>query len=168
VQRCGTPRLTGLHAGVRFVRKRNCHQVRFKAPDALYHRLLREAAASGTSLSQVVRAAVVEAFAARDAIADVFTMAPSDGERRVRGPLPLLEFEQRLCERLTATDDASAAQSARLRRLEAMIDRLYFGLMLHVDEVPSHIHIARQASAEARHRAWAVAVAEQIEKSRER
>jgi len=150
------------------MRERHHHQIRFKAPEALYHRLLREAAASGTSLSEVVRGAVAEAFAGRDAIADVFTMAPSEGERPARGPLPLLEFEQRLCERLNAKDGASAAQAAQLRQLEAMIDRLYYGLMLHVDEVPAHIRVARQASAEARHRAWADAVTEQIEKSRER
>jgi hypothetical protein len=150
------------------MRERHRYQVRFKASEAIYHRLLRESAASGTSLSEVVRAAVIEAFAARDAIAEVLTMAPSDGERPARGPLPLLELEQRLCERLNAKDDASTAQAAQLRQIEAMIDRLYYGLMLHVDEVPAHIRVARQASAEARHRAWADAVAEQIEKSRKR
>ena len=147
------------------MRERHRYQVRFKAPQALYHRLLREAAASGTSLSEVVRAAVVEAFAARDAIASAFTMAPSEGERPVRGPLPLLEVEQRLCERLSAQDNASAAQSAQLRQLEAMLDRFYYGLMLHLAEVPSDARSARQASAEARTRAWAVAVAERVERS---
>ncbi len=147
------------------MRERQRYQVRFKTPAALYQRLLREAAASGTSLSEVVRAAVAEAFAARDAIADVFAMAPSDGERRARGPLALLEFEQRLCERFTASDDASTAQSDQLRRLEAMIDRLYYGVMLHVEEMPPHIRTARQPSAEARHRAWAAAVAERVERS---
>ena len=150
------------------MRERHRYQVRFKASEALYHRLLRESAASGNSLSEVVRAAIIEAFATRDAMADTLTIAPSDGEQPARGPLPLLEVEQRLRERLTAQSDESAAQSAQLRQLEAMIERLYYGLMLHLDEVPPHIRAARQASAELRHRAWVAAVAERLGKPEER
>jgi hypothetical protein len=146
------------------MRERHRYQVRFKVPEAVYHRLLRESAASGTSLSEVVRDAVVEALSARDALTEMFTVAPHDGEPPARGPLPLLEFEQRVGERFAAQQHELAENGARLRRLEEMIDRLYFGLMLHLDEVPAHLRAARASTAELRHRAWVAAVAERVEK----
>jgi hypothetical protein len=146
------------------MRERHHYQVRFKVSEAVYHRLVRESAASGTSLSEVVRDAVVEALGARDALTEMFSVAPRGGEPPARGPLPLLEFEQRLGERFAAQQHEIAANGARLRQLEEMIDRLYFGLMLHLDEVPAHLRAARASTAALRHRAWVAAVAERVEK----
>ena len=137
---------------------RRQRQVRFKASDALYDRLLREAAASGTTLSEIVREAVTEAFAARDATKDLLLpYAHADSPKR-RAPLPLLEVEERLREEIALSSHELASVAARVRRVEAMIDRLYLGLMLHLPEVPADARRPRSESAEMRHRAWLDAV----------
>ncbi len=41
-----------------------------------------------------------------------------------------------------------------LARIEAMIDRFYLGVMLHLDDVPEQLRPARLKRAAERHRAW--------------
>jgi len=134
---------------------RKHHELRTHVGDALYQRMLREAAASGERLSEIARAGLSEAFAARDVLANSLRAPRSIGGAMEVVPLPLLELEQRLADQLTVVD-------ARLVRVEAMIDRLYYGLMLHMAEVPIDARGARSASAGARHRAWVEAVDHQV------
>jgi len=137
---------------------RRQRQVRFKASDALYGRLLREAAASGTTLSEIVREAVTGAFAARDATKDLVLPDSRGDSKRRRASLPLLELEERLREEIALSNHELALVAAQVRRVEAMIDRLYLGLMLHLPEVPADARRPRSESAEVRHRAWLDAV----------
>jgi len=66
--------------------------------------------------------------------------------------------------RLAADLDRHLAEVGALgdavRRLEAMLDRQYVGLMLHLPEVPDGDAKARSTSALERHRAWKCAVRE--------
>ena len=128
--------------------------------EALYHRMLREAAATGERLSEIVRTALAEAFAARDATAEAVRFLPAGTDAPRRVPLPLLELEQRIAARIDDHADTLAGIDARIGRAEAMLDRLYFGLMLHLPEVPPELRATRSESASARHRAWLTAVDE--------
>lgn len=141
--------------------RRHRYQLRFKAPEAVYQRLLREAASSGSSLSEIVRDAVIESLAARDATADLLSSFPLPAANGRRLPLALLEFEQRLADRIDGQRAEMTALDARMRGVEAMIDRLYAGLMLHLPEVPADVRRTRSESASVRYRAWLAAVDEQ-------
>ncbi len=140
--------------------RRKQYEVRTHIAEALYQRMLREAAATGERLSEIVRTALAEAFAARDVTAEAVRFLPADTDAPRRVPLPLLELEARIAARIDDHTDTLASIDLRIARAEAMLDRLYFGLMLHMPEVPPELRATRSQSASARHRAWLTAVDE--------
>lgn len=136
-------------------RKRVRHEIRSYAGAELYSRLLREAAARGQTLSECVRRELEELYAFRDELGDSLRIAGEDGAPS-RG---LLDAALRGMEARLAADYGAQAErldrlAADVARLQAMIDRFYLGVMLHLEDVPEPLRPARLKRASERHRAW--------------
>ncbi|MCZ7618411.1 MAG: hypothetical protein M5U32_08895 [Myxococcota bacterium] len=131
------------------------YEIRSYAGAELYGRVVREAAARGMTVSECVRRELEDLYAYRDALADALRIAGDDGGP-ARGLLEaaLKGLEARLvgnfAVQLQRLDRLISDQS----RLEAMIDRFYLGVMLHLEDVPDHVRPARLKRAAERHRAW--------------
>jgi hypothetical protein len=121
----------------------------------LYGRLLREAAARGLTLSECVRRELEELYAFRDELGDALRIAGDDGTP-ARGLLDaaLKGLEARLAGNFGAQAHRLDRLGGDLARLEAMIDRFYLGVMLHLEDVPGQQRPARLKRASERHRAW--------------
>jgi len=131
------------------------YEIRSYAGADLYGRVVREAAARGMTVSECVRRELEDLYAYRDALADALRIAGDEG-----GPARgLLEAALKGLEaRLVGNFGVQLQRLERLiseqSRLEAMIDRFYLGVMLHLEDVPEHVRPARLKRAAERHRAW--------------
>jgi hypothetical protein len=132
-------------------RKRQQNQVRAYLTGALYARILREAAARGTSLSLCVRADLEEIYALRDEVA---SLSPAKRDDRLGVLTVLAELVESRASR--APELLSIEQ--RLRRLEAMIDRHYAGTMVYLPSLPEQDLALRTRAASLRYEAWQRAV----------
>lgn len=121
----------------------------------LYGRLLREAAARGLTLSECVRRELEELYAFRDELGDALRITGDDGTP-ARGlfDAALKGLEARLAGNFGAQAQRLDSLTSELARLEAMIDRFYLGVMLHLEDVPEQLRSARLKRASERHRAW--------------
>jgi hypothetical protein len=136
-------------------RPRVRHEIRCMAGAELYGRLLREAAARGLTLSECVRRELEELYAFRDELGDALRIAGDDGTP-ARGlfDAALKGLEARLAGNFGAQAERLDRLGTNLARLEAMIDRFYLGVMLHLEDVPEQLRSVRLKRASERHRAW--------------
>lgn len=136
-------------------RPRVRHEIRCMAGAELYGRLLREAAARGLTLSECVRRELEELYTFRDELGDALRIAGEDGTP-ARGlfDAALKGLEARLAGNFGAQAQRFERLDSNLARLEAMIDRFYLGVMLHLEDVPEQLRSARLKRASERHRAW--------------
>lgn len=136
-------------------RPRVRHEIRCMAGAELYGRLLREAAARGLTLSECVRRELEELYAFRDELGDALRIAGDDGTP-ARGlfDAALKGLEARLAGNFGAQAERLDRLGTDLARLEAMIDRFYLGVMLHLEDVPEQLRSVRLKRASERHRAW--------------
>lgn len=136
-------------------RKRARHEIRSYAGADLYGRLLREAAARGMTVSECVRRELEDLYAFRDELGDALRIAGDDGAP-ARGLLDvaLKGLEARLAGNFGSQLQRLDRIGRDLLRLEAMIDRFYLGVMLHLEDVPESLRPARLQRAAERHRAW--------------
>jgi len=136
-------------------RPRLRHEIRSFAGAELYGRLLREAAARGMTVSECVRRELEELYAFRDELGDALRIASDDGTP-ARGlfDAALKGLEARLAGNFGAQLERLERANGNLARLEAMIDRFYLGVMLHLEDVPEQLRSVRLKRASERHRAW--------------
>jgi hypothetical protein len=136
-------------------RSRLRHEIRSFAGAELYGRLLREAAARGMTVSECVRRELEELYAFRDELGDALRIASGDGAP-ARGlfDAALKGLEARLAGNFGAQLERLERVNTNLARLEAMIDRFYLGVMLHLEDVPEQLRSVRLKRASERHRAW--------------
>lgn len=136
-------------------RPRARHEIRSFAGAELYSRLLREAAARGMTVSECVRRELEELYAFRDELGDALRIAGADGAP-ARGlfDAALKGLEARLAGGFGVQLARLERVALDLARLEAMIDRFYLGVMLHLEDVPEQHRSARLKRASERHRAW--------------
>lgn len=136
-------------------RPRARHEIRSFAGAELYSRLLREAAARGMTVSECVRRELEELYAYRDEFGDALRIAGTDGTP-ARGlfDAALKGLEARLAGNFGVQLERLERVTLDLARLEAMIDRFYLGVMLHLEDVPDQQRSARLKRASERHRAW--------------
>ena len=136
-------------------RPRLRHEIRSFAGAELYGRLLREAAARGMTVSECVRRELEELYAFRDELSDALRIASDDGTP-ARGlfDAALKGLEARLAGNFGAQLERLERANGNLARLEAMIDRFYLGVMLHLEDVPEQLRSVRLKRASERHRAW--------------
>jgi len=142
-------------------------EIRAMAGAELYQRLLREAAARGWTVSECVRRELEELYAFRDQLGDALRIAGDDGAP-TRGlfEAALQGLEARLAGNFGAQLERIDRVASDVARLEAMIDRFYLALMVHLDDVPDHARAARLKRASERHRAWLDVVERMIPASR--
>ena len=137
------------------------HRVRSSVGSALYERILREAAARRLSVSHTIRADLQELYAIRDELAQPIEVgAPASGKGSALRHRLLAETETRLAADLGRQMSELDALRAAVRRLEAMVDRHYVGLMLYLPDVPTDSEDARARGALRRYEAWKQAVAQ--------
>ncbi len=136
-------------------RPRVRHEIRSFAGTDLYGRLLREAAARNITVSECVRRELEELYAFRDELGDALRIAGDEGTP-ARGlfDAALKGLEARLAGNFGAQMGRLDRIDRALARLEAMIDRFYLGVMLHLEDVPEQLRPARLKRASERHRAW--------------
>jgi len=136
-------------------RPRVRHEIRSFAGAELYGRLLREAAARGMTVSECVRRELEELYAFRDELGDALRIASGDGTpaRRLLDTA-LNGLEARLAGNFGAQLQRLDRFTSDLARLEAMIDRFYLGVMLHLEDVPEQLRSVRLKCASERQRAW--------------
>lgn len=144
------------------------HRVRSSVGSALYQRILREAAARRLSVSHTVRADLEELYAIRDEVARPIAVgAPAAGKGSPLLHRLLAETETRLAADLGRQLKELDGLRAAVRRLEAMLDRHYVGLMLYLPDVPADSEDARARGALRRYEAWKQAVAQLLRLSDE-
>ena len=137
------------------------HRVRSSIGRELYERLLREAASRRISVSHCIRMDLEELYAIRDELSQPIELTRSAGAAKPRLIHRLLaETETRLAADLDRHLAEVGALGDAVRRLEAMLDRHYASMMLHLPEVPDGDAKAGSTSALERHRAWKCAVRE--------
>ncbi len=140
-------------------RPRVRHEIRSFAGAELYGRLLREAAARNITVSECVRRELEELYAFRDELGDAFRIAGGDETpARVLFDAALKGLEARLAGNFGAQMERLDCIDRDLARLEAMIDRFYLGMMLHLEDVPEEFRPVRLKRAAERHRAWRAVV----------
>jgi hypothetical protein len=136
-------------------RPRVRHEIRSFAGAELYGRLLREAAARGMTVSECVRRELEELYAFRDELGDALRITSDDGApARALFDAALNGLEARLAGNFGAQLERLERVNTDLARLEAMIDRFYLGVMLHLEDVPEQLRSVRLKRASERHRAW--------------
>ena len=136
-------------------RQRVRYEIRAMTGAKLYERLLREAAARRWTISECVRRELEELYAFRDELGDALRIA-GDDESPARGlfDAALKGLEARLAGNFGAQLTRLDRVTSDIARLEAMIDRFYLALMVHLEDVPEHARPARLKRASERHRAW--------------
>jgi hypothetical protein len=135
------------------------HRVRSSVGQDLYERLLREAASHRISVSHCIRMDLEELYAIRDELSQPIEVARSAGAAKPRLIHRLLaETETRLAADLDRHLAEVAALGDAIRRLEAMLDRQYVGLMLYLPDVADELHDAHAKAALRRYEAWRRAV----------
>ena len=135
------------------------HRVRSSVGQELYERLLREAASRRISVSHCIRMDLEELYAIRDELSQPIEVARSAGVAKPRLIHRLLaETETRLAADLDRHLAEVAALGDAVRRLEAMLDRQYVGLMLYLPDVADELHDAQAKVAHRRYEAWRRAV----------
>jgi hypothetical protein len=144
------------------VRERFRHEVRAYVGHEVYARLLREAAARGITVSQVIRNDLAEYYAIRDELAAPLEVQPGSNEEPARRIIHRLLNEMEV--RLVASLDRLSGhfrESLQLQGilLAAMIDQVYLGVMLHFPDVPDELRKERVRRANDRHAAWRESVA---------
>jgi hypothetical protein len=135
------------------------HRVRASVGRELYERILREAASRRISVSHCIRMDLEELYAIRDELSQPIEVTRSAGAARPRLIHRLLaETETRLAADLDRHLAEVAALGDAIRRLEAMLDRQYVGLMLYLPDVADELHDAHAKAALRRYEAWRRAV----------
>ncbi len=135
------------------------HRVRSSIGRELYERLLREAASSRISVSHCIRMDLEELYAIRDELSQPIEVTRSAGAAKPRLIHRLLaETETRLAADLDRHLAEVTALGDVIRRLEAMLDRQYVGLMLYLPDVADELHDDQAKVALRRYEAWRRAV----------
>ena len=135
------------------------HRVRSSNGRELYERLLREAASRRISVSHCIRMDLEELYAIRDELSQPIELTRSAGAAKPRLIHRLLaETETRLAADLDRHLVEVAALGDAVRRLEAMLDRQYVGLMLYLPDVADELHDDQAKVALRRYEAWRRAV----------
>ena len=135
------------------------HRVRSSVGQELYERLLREAASRRISVSHCIRMDLEELYAIRDELSQPIEVARSGGGAKPRLIHRLLaETESRLAADLDRHLAEVGAIGDAVRRLEAMLDRQYVGLMLYLPDVADELHDDQAKVALRRYEAWRRAV----------
>ena len=135
------------------------HRVRSSIGRELYERLLREAASRRISVSHCIRMDLEELYAIRDELSQPIEFTRSAGAAKPRLIHRLLaETETRLAADLDRHLAEVGALGDAVRRLEAMLDRQYVGLMLYLPDVAEELHDAQAKAAHRRYEAWRRAV----------
>ena len=135
------------------------HRVRSSVGQELYERLLREAASRRISVSHCIRMDLEELYAIRDELSQPIEVARSGGGAKPRLIHRLLaETETRLAADLDRHLAEVTALGDAIRRLEAMLDRQYVGLMLYLPDVADELHDDQAKVALRRYEAWRRAV----------
>ncbi len=135
------------------------HRVRSSIGRELYERLLREAASRRISVSHCIRMDLEELYAIRDELSQPIEIARSAGVAKPRLIHRLLaETETRLAADLDRHLAEVGALGDAVRRLEAMLDRQYVGLMLYLPDVADELHDDQAKVALRRYEAWRRAV----------
>ena len=135
------------------------HRVRSSVGQELYERLLREAASRRISVSHCIRMDLEELYAIRDELSQPIEVARSGGGAKPRLIHRLLaETETRLADDLDRHLAEVGALGDAVRRLEAMLDRQYVGLMLYLPDVADELHDDQAKVALRRYEAWRRAV----------
>ena len=135
------------------------HRVRASVGRELYERILREAASRRISVSHCIRMDLEELYAIRDELSQPIEVNRSAGVAKPRLIHRLLaETETRLAADLDRHLVEVAALGDAVRRLEAMLDRQYVGLMLYLPDVADELHDDQAKVALRRYEAWRRAV----------
>ena len=135
------------------------HRVRSSIGRELYERLLREAASRRISVSHCIRMDLEELYAIRDELSQPIELTRSAGAAKPRLIHRLLaETETRLAADLDRHLAEVTALGDVTRRLEAMLDRQYVGLMLYLPDVADELHDDQAKVALRRYEAWRRAV----------
>ena len=135
------------------------HRVRSSIGRELYERLLREAASRRISVSHCIRMDLEELYAIRDELSQPIELTRSAGAAKPRLiHLLLAETETRLAADLDRHLAEVGALGDAVRRLEAMLDRQYVGLMLYLPDVADELHDDQAKVALRRYEAWRRAV----------
>jgi len=125
----------------------------------LYEQVLREAAVQRQTVSERIRAALEEIYAIGEELGRPFEREHGEGSRGARlGHRVLGQFEERIVGGFSRQIGEIQAPREQLRRLEAMVDRQYVGLMLQLPDVGADEEQKRSASASRRYHAWRRAV----------
>jgi hypothetical protein len=135
------------------------HHVQTYVSQELYEQILREAAVQRQSVSECIRTALEEIYAIREELGRPLerdTDEESPGTRL--GHRVLGQFEERIVGGFNRQIDEIERLRDQLRRLEAMVDRQYVGLMLHLPDADADEEQKRSASASRRYHAWRRAV----------
>lgn len=139
------------------------HRVRSSVGSALYERILREAAARRLTVSHCIRVDLEELYAIRDELARPVAVTPAgNGKRSALLHRLLAEMETRIAADLGRQLEELETLRDTVRRLEAMLDRQYVGLMLYMPEVPADGEDARARGAHRRYEVWKEAVEEML------
>jgi hypothetical protein len=139
------------------------HRVRASVGSALYERIVREAAARRLSVSLCIRTDLEELYAIRDELSRPIEVGRDGQQERPRLVHRLLqETEARLAGDLGRQLAELASLKDAVRRVEAMVDRQYVGLMLHLPDVPEQDHGARARGVRRRYEVWQQAVNERL------
>ena len=113
-----------------------------------------EAAARGRSLSASVRDILLSHLRHQQDLAGVMDH-PGGADPGVQNVLACLErLEDRVIAAVGEIRADVATLADDLQLLAAMVDRLYFGLMVHLPEIPPENCDGAAASADRRHRQW--------------
>jgi len=131
--------------------RRSQRHVRAYVSEPLYVRILREAAARGTSVSLCLRADLEELYTLRDEVASLSSQQPGDR-------LGLLNVLVGLIESRVSRPSELASIGRSLRRIEAMIDRHYAGTMIYLPPLSEQDVASRTRAAATRYEAWQRAV----------
>ena len=134
------------------------HRVRSSIGRELYERLLREAASRRISVSNCIRMDLEELYAIRDELSQPIEVTRSAAARPRLIHRLLAETETRLAADLDRHLAEVTALGDAIRRLEAMLDRQYVGLMLYLPDVADELHDDQAKVALRRYEAWRRAV----------
>jgi hypothetical protein len=139
------------------------HEIRVWLGRDLYDRVLREAAARGTTTSHCVRECLDEYFVLKQQAALALGIgsgggrAPHAAGQRLSHAL-LDALEQRVVSEIRSTEVHLDGVAEKIRLLACMIDQAYQGLVGRLPEVPPDLREARIATAEEATRRWRRAV----------
>ena len=148
---------------VRLSQGRARHEIRVWLGRDLYDRVLREAAARGTTTSNCVREALDEYFVLKQQAALALGVGAGEGDqpeatgRRLSHTL-LDALEQRLVGEIRGTEVQADGLAEKIRLLACMIDQAYQGLVGRLPDVPAALRESRIAAADEATTRWRAAV----------